>query len=149
MGDCAHACLWYIQHHPCVPIPCTLVGTTGIRGLWALRPGWLDAYDTHLVLTFVGETRVLAITAEDELEEVGLPGLDSEAQTWLAANTLHDQLLQVSGTGATALGGGRVCLHITNVTRSRWCMGSDGLCWRGDRVWPCLLLKFAHQAMPV
>ncbi len=29
----------------------------GIRGVWSLRKGWLDAYDTYLVLSFVGETR--------------------------------------------------------------------------------------------
>ncbi len=29
----------------------------GIRGVWSLRKGWMDAYDTYLVLSFVGETR--------------------------------------------------------------------------------------------
>ncbi len=32
------------------------------------------------VLTFVGETRVLAINASDELEEDELPGFDADAQ---------------------------------------------------------------------
>ncbi len=32
------------------------------------------------VLTFVGETRVLAINAGDELEEDELPGFDADAQ---------------------------------------------------------------------
>jgi hypothetical protein len=34
------------------------VELAGIRGVWALRPGWRDAHDRLLVLTFVGETRV-------------------------------------------------------------------------------------------
>ena len=55
----------------------------------------MDAYDKYLVLTFVGETRVLAINPEDELDEMELPGFDAGAQTLMAANTLHDQLLQV------------------------------------------------------
>lgn len=34
------------------------VELAGIRGVWALRPGWRDAYDRLLVMAFVGETRV-------------------------------------------------------------------------------------------
>jgi DNA damage-binding protein 1 len=34
------------------------VELAGIRGVWALRPGWADAYDRLLVMAFVGETRV-------------------------------------------------------------------------------------------
>jgi len=34
------------------------VELAGIRGVWALRPGWSDAYDRLLVMAFVGETRV-------------------------------------------------------------------------------------------
>lgn len=40
----------------------------------------MDAFHTYLVLTFVGETRVLAITPDDELDEEELPGFDAEAQ---------------------------------------------------------------------
>ncbi len=39
-----------------------------------------DAFDKYLVLTFVGETRVLAITDDDELDEAQLPGFDGDAQ---------------------------------------------------------------------
>jgi DNA damage-binding protein 1 len=34
------------------------VELAGIRGVWALRPGWRDAFDRLLVMAFVGETRV-------------------------------------------------------------------------------------------
>lgn len=54
--------------------------TTGIRGIWSLKASSMDAYDTYLVLTFVGETRVLAITPDDELDEAELSGFDAEAQ---------------------------------------------------------------------
>jgi DNA damage-binding protein 1 len=63
--------------------------------MWRLRSGWLDAYDSHLVLSFVGETRLLAISEDDVLDEAVLPGIDGTRQTLLAATTLHDQLLQV------------------------------------------------------
>ena len=52
----------------------------GIKGLWALRESAMDAFDTFLVLSFVGETRVLAISADDELDEAELPGFNADAQ---------------------------------------------------------------------
>ena len=55
----------------------------------------MDAYDSHLVLSFVGETRLLAISEEDVLDEAIIPGFDGDSQTLLAATTLHDHLLQV------------------------------------------------------
>jgi hypothetical protein len=41
---------------------------------------YMDAYDTYLVLTFVGETRVLGINAEEELDEAEIAGFDANAQ---------------------------------------------------------------------
>jgi hypothetical protein len=32
-----------------------------LQGVWSLRQTSMDAYDKYLVLTFVGETRLLAI----------------------------------------------------------------------------------------
>ncbi|KAF8072489.1 DDB1A [Scenedesmus sp. PABB004] len=72
----------------------------GIKGVWGLRRGWLDAYHSHLVLSFVRETRLLAISDDDVLDEAAIPGFDADAQTLLAATTLHDQLLQARARGA-------------------------------------------------
>lgn len=52
----------------------------GIRGLWSLRNNFEDPFDSLLVLTFVGETRLLAINEEDELEEAELDGFEVDAQ---------------------------------------------------------------------
>ena len=52
----------------------------GIRGMWALRASFEDEFDSHLVLTFVYDTRLLAISDEDELGEVELPGFLSDVQ---------------------------------------------------------------------
>lgn len=57
----------------------------------------MDAFDSHLVLSFVGETRLLAISEEDVLDEACIAGFDADSQTLLAATTLHDHLLQVGG----------------------------------------------------
>uniref|UniRef100_A0A383VG15 DNA damage-binding protein 1 n=1 Tax=Tetradesmus obliquus TaxID=3088 RepID=A0A383VG15_TETOB len=70
----------------------------GIKGVWSLRASWMDAFDSHLVLSFVGETRLLAISEEDVLDEASIPGFDGDSQTLLAATTLHDQLLQVTSS---------------------------------------------------
>ena len=56
------------------------VELSGVRGLWALRAHAMDAFDTFLVLTFVGETRLLALNAEDELDEAELAAFDANAQ---------------------------------------------------------------------
>ena len=53
---------------------------SGIRGLWSLRAEYGHDYDSFLVLTFVGETRLLAINEDDELEEGEPEGFDADAQ---------------------------------------------------------------------
>lgn len=55
----------------------------GIRGIWSLRTAFDDEYDKLLVLTFVGETRVLGMDADDELGEMEPEGFDSDAQVTL------------------------------------------------------------------
>lgn len=51
----------------------------GIRGLWSLRGSFEDSFDSFLVLTFVGETRLLAINEDDELEEAEPEGFDADS----------------------------------------------------------------------
>ena len=68
----------------------------GIKGMWSLRAQEADVHDTLLVVTFVGETRVLAINAQDELDEIDVPGFECSTQTLLCANATGNQLLQVT-----------------------------------------------------
>lgn len=56
------------------------IGGAGIKGIWSLKSSSMDAYDTYLVLTFVGETRILAISAEDELDEAEIDGFNNDTQ---------------------------------------------------------------------
>ena len=72
----------------------------GLKGIWSLRAASADAHDTFLVVTFITETRVLAINSEDELDETEVPGFDPAVQTLLCANAAHDQLLQATPAGA-------------------------------------------------
>jgi hypothetical protein len=45
-----------------------------------LCSSYADPQDALLVLSFVGETRVLGLNADDELDEAPLPGFDTDAQ---------------------------------------------------------------------
>ena len=71
----------------------------GVKGLWALRAAPEDAHDTFLVVSFVSETRVLALSAEDELDETELAGFECDQQTLLVANAPGGRMLQVTPGG--------------------------------------------------
>lgn len=68
----------------------------GIKGLWSLRSSTSDVHDTFLVVSFISETRILAMNSDDELEETEIEGFFLEAQTLFCQNALHDQLIQVT-----------------------------------------------------
>ncbi|CAI5489016.1 unnamed protein product [Closterium sp. Naga37s-1] len=70
----------------------------GIKGMWSLRRGTWEEHDTLLVVTFVSETRSLAINDEDELDETDVLGFDQHAQTLFCGNVVHDQIVQVTSS---------------------------------------------------
>ncbi|KAL3841910.1 hypothetical protein ACJMK2_019999 [Sinanodonta woodiana] len=76
-----------IHEHASIDLP-------GIKGIWSLRVGSGDVDDT-LVLSFVGQTRVLQLAGE-EVEETEMPGFDCDQQTFLCANVSHKQLIQIT-----------------------------------------------------
>ncbi|CAA6668092.1 unnamed protein product [Spirodela intermedia] len=68
----------------------------GIKGLWSLRPSTNDLHDTFLVVSFISETRILAMNLDDELEETEIEGFYAHAQTLFCQNAVHDQFVQVT-----------------------------------------------------
>lgn len=68
----------------------------GIKGMWSLRSSTDDPFDTFLVVSFISETRILAMNSEDELEETEIEGFYSQAQTLFCQDAIHNQLVQVS-----------------------------------------------------
>eukprot|EP00898_Chlorokybus_atmophyticus_P002114 jgi/Chlat1/2903/Chrsp2S04662 len=78
----------------------------GIKGMWSLRSSLMDAYDTYLVVTFITETHILAIDADEELADIEVPGFISDAQTLFCGNVLYDQIVQVTAS----------CLRLVNST---------------------------------
>ncbi|CAN1823275.1 DNA damage-binding protein 1 [Linum perenne] len=70
----------------------------GIKGMWSLRSSTNDPYDTFLVVSFISETRVLAMNLEDELEETEIEGFHSQVQTLFCHYSIHNQLVQVTSS---------------------------------------------------
>ncbi|XP_016557038.2 DNA damage-binding protein 1 isoform X3 [Capsicum annuum] len=68
----------------------------GIKGMWSLRSATDDPYDTFLVVSFISETRVLAMNLEDELEETEIEGFNSQVQTLFCHDAVYNQLVQVT-----------------------------------------------------
>ncbi|KAK1309389.1 DNA damage-binding protein 1 [Acorus calamus] len=70
----------------------------GIKALWSLRSSTDDIYDTFLVVSFINETRTLAMNTDDELEEIEIEGFDSQVHTLFCQDSVHNQLIQVTAS---------------------------------------------------
>lgn len=92
-----------IQEHASIDLP-------GIKGMWCLRSTRrMNDKDDTLVLTFVGQTRVLGLNGE-EVEETEINGFAGDQQSFHCGNVRHDQLLQVTPVSARLVdGSGMVC----------------------------------------
>ncbi|XP_006772800.1 PREDICTED: DNA damage-binding protein 1 isoform X2 [Myotis davidii] len=77
-----------IHEHASIDLP-------GIKGLWPLRSDPTRETDDTLVLSFVGQTRVLMLNGE-EVEETELTGFVDEQQTFFCGNVAHQQLIQIT-----------------------------------------------------
>ncbi|XP_015768553.1 PREDICTED: DNA damage-binding protein 1-like [Acropora digitifera] len=74
----------------------TISDLVGIMGIWPLRlRKTLRNYDDALLLSFVGQSRILALTGE-EVEETDIPGFDDDQQTFFCGNVTGDQIIQVT-----------------------------------------------------
>ncbi|XP_036836361.1 DNA damage-binding protein 1 [Oncorhynchus mykiss] len=80
-----------IHEHASIDLP-------GIKGLWPLRSEAGRETDDMLVLSFVGQTRVLMLSGE-EVEETELPGFVDNLQTFYCGNVAHQQLIQITSGG--------------------------------------------------
>ncbi|CAN4082374.1 unnamed protein product [Withania somnifera] len=64
--------------------------------MWSLKSATDDPYDTFLVVSFISETRFLAMNLEDELEETEIEGFNSQVQTLFCHDAVYNQLVQVT-----------------------------------------------------
>jgi len=84
------------------------VDLPGIKGMWSLRARFQDEFDTYLVQSYLGETRILGFGGSDdgeeegELEEVVFPGFDADSSTLYCVN-VKAGVVQVTERGVRLL----------------------------------------------
>ena len=86
----------------------------GVKGCWSLRPSDDAAADKYLVVTFLGETRILAMNDDDELEETEFEGFDGDAETLCACNVDGGYIAQATSRGVALVDAA------TGERRARW-----------------------------
>lgn len=67
----------------------------GVKGIWSLKDGSDINYDKYLVVSFVGQTRILAIS-DEVMDEIVFPGLDASSQTLFCSNINNNRIIQVT-----------------------------------------------------
>ncbi|XP_071453607.1 DNA damage-binding protein 1 [Hetaerina americana] len=77
-----------IQEHASIDL-------SGIKGMWPLRISTDSTFDNTLVMSFVGQTRVLTLNGE-EVEETDIPGFASDQQSFFCGNVDYGQVVQVT-----------------------------------------------------
>ena len=70
----------------------------GIKGIWPLKLDAASNLDNYIVLSFVGQTKVLLLNGE-EVEESRINGFDTERQTFSCQNVCHNQIVQATSAG--------------------------------------------------
>ncbi|XP_017694417.1 PREDICTED: DNA damage-binding protein 1 [Lepidothrix coronata] len=91
-----------IHEHASIDLP-------GIKGLWPLRSDPHRETDNTLVLSFVGQTRVLMLNGE-EVEETELTGFVDDQQTFFCGNVAHQQLIQITSASVRLVSQEPKCL---------------------------------------
>ncbi|KAL5577340.1 hypothetical protein UlMin_019039, partial [Ulmus minor] len=86
----------------------------GIKGMWSLRSSTDDPFDTFLVVSFISETRILAMNLADELEETEIEGFCSQVQTLFCHDAVHNQLVQVTSSSV------RLVSSVSRELRNEW-----------------------------
>ncbi|KAK8987605.1 hypothetical protein V6N11_027351 [Hibiscus sabdariffa] len=104
----------YVNLGPITDFCVASVELQGIKGMWSLRSSTDNPFDTFLVVSFISETRTLAINLENELEETEIDGLNSQVQTLFCHDAVYDQLVQVTPSSV------RLVSSISRELRDEW-----------------------------
>ncbi|XP_052192414.1 DNA damage-binding protein 1-like isoform X2 [Diospyros lotus] len=82
--------------------------------MWSLRRATDDLYDAFLVVSFISETRILEMNANDELEETEIDGICSQVQTLFCHDAVYNQLVQVTSSSV------RLVSSTSKMLRDEW-----------------------------
>lgn len=76
----------------------TLHELEGAKGIFSLKERTSDRRHSHLVISFVGETKFLGMDEDEALAEIEppFPGFDASSPSVVCATASHDQVLQVT-----------------------------------------------------
>jgi DNA damage-binding protein 1 len=69
---------------------------SGVKGVWALRPSFYEKHDDMLVISFVNQTRVLALRGNAMTQLASHSGIELYARTLAAVNVMDDMVIQVT-----------------------------------------------------
>lgn len=67
----------------------------GIKGIWPLKVNTQNNLDNYIVLSFVGQTKILLMNGE-EVEESRIKGFDIDKQTFSCQNVCYNQIIQAT-----------------------------------------------------
>ena len=70
----------------------------GLKGIWPLQINEAVELgkDNAIVITFVGQTRILHFDNEDEVEEIEIKGFITDQQTLYSGSVAGENIIQVS-----------------------------------------------------
>ncbi|KAL6499676.1 DNA damage-binding protein 1a [Orobanche gracilis] len=86
----------------------------GIKGMWSLKASADDPFGTILVVSFISETRILAMNIKNELEITEIEGFGSQVQTLFCHDAVHNQHVQVTSSYV------RLVSSATRELRNEW-----------------------------
>ncbi|KAI9484077.1 MAG: mono-functional DNA-alkylating methyl methanesulfonate N-term-domain-containing protein [Benjaminiella poitrasii] len=73
-----------------------VIDISGVKGVWALRPSFYDKHDDVLLISFVNQTRLLALRDNAMTQLEAHSGIDLNCRTLIAANVKDDMIIQVT-----------------------------------------------------
>jgi len=69
----------------------------GIKGIWSLTPPEGSTYEKYLIVSFIGETKILAMG--EDLEETEISGFALNQQSLFCGNVVANQYIQITSKG--------------------------------------------------
>ncbi|CEP12236.1 hypothetical protein [Parasitella parasitica] len=72
------------------------IGISGVKGVWALRSSFYEKHDDTLVISFVNQTRLLALRGNAMTQVNAHSGINVDCRTLIAVNVKNDMVIQVT-----------------------------------------------------
>jgi len=97
-GNFNHGSLRIVRNGIGVNVLATLAELEGAKGIFSLRQLTHSSHHSHLAISFISETKILAMDEDEELAEAELNGLDTNVSTIAMQTVANDLAAQVSAS---------------------------------------------------